>query len=400
MPIRRPHRKSRHGCKSCKRRRVKCDESRPVCSHCQQRQEVCDYTAEVPYIWATEGKSSGQRGRSRDKSPSQSDSGVSPTTGASFDILDRFGAGTVFTATPSLDMNQLRLIVQWQKETHRLFARNEETRHVWQVLIVDEALNVPFLMHGVLAVAALHLALCGVEPQRASWLALATSHKGQALNPFLERLNDVRPENAKAMLGFAGLVVAFAFGSALTGVADADQPSLDTLNNIFVLCRGVQQITNSAFSHLRQSSFAPLFAAVPPPTILPDAVKNSLDHLDMLNATCGLEGDHDVPTYEQVIRALRDLSAYTYAQPTSMTMAAGWAIRTTPSYLEYIQRKEPLALVVHAHYCAFLHLARGNWFLQSWGSCVLRDIYQLLSSEWRTHIQWPVHEVFGDDLIF
>lgn len=33
--------KSRNGCRECKRRRVKCDETYPVCQHCQRRGSIC-----------------------------------------------------------------------------------------------------------------------------------------------------------------------------------------------------------------------------------------------------------------------------------------------------------------------------------------------------------------------
>jgi hypothetical protein len=322
---------------------------------------------------------------------------VLPSTDASFDLLDRFGAGNAIASPDAaLDLNQLRLIVQWQNDTHRFFSRNEETKHIWQVLLVEEALVTPFLMHGILAVSALHLSLSEVEPQKGFWLGMATAHKGQALPHFLENLHNVNEANAKAMMGLSGLVVAFAFGSALTGISDADQPCLDALNNVFVLCRGIQQIINVS-SYLRQSNFAPLFNPALPPTDIPDRANESLDHLEQLNAVCGLEMGHDTATYARVIGQLRDLSVQTYAQPTSMMMAVGWAIRATPEYLSYVQQKVPFALVVHAHYCAFLHISRENNFIQRWGSCVLRDIFYLLDSTWRPHIKWPVSEVFGED---
>jgi hypothetical protein len=42
--------------------------------------------------------------------------------------------------------------------THKLFARNKETRKVWKISVFREALNTPFLMHGILTFFALHLA--------------------------------------------------------------------------------------------------------------------------------------------------------------------------------------------------------------------------------------------------
>lgn len=295
-------------------------------------------------------------------------------------------------------MNQLELILQWTNDTHRFFIRSEETRHIWRDLIVEEAFQAPFLMHGVLAVSALQLSLSRPE-QQAFWLGIATAHKGQALPPFLASFADINTSNAKAMLGFAGLVVAFAFGSALTDGPDADKPSLGALNDAFGLCKGVQEITNSASQFLRESTFAPLLNPAHPSVVIPHSTTEALDYLENMNSSAWLGKHYDAETYARSIKALRDLTPYTYMQPTSMTLAAGWAIRSPAPYLDYLQNHEPFALVVHAHYCVFLHYARENCFIQSWGSAVLRDIWHILDSTWKEHIRWPINEVFGQEAV-
>ncbi|KAL5334113.1 hypothetical protein BJX70DRAFT_30744 [Aspergillus crustosus] len=390
MPTRRTHKKSRHGCKPCKQRRVKCDETRPVCNNCSQREEPCEYVTESSYIWAADEPP--LRRTRRRKEPRED----VESPGAPFRLLDTLGGSQPPPLTPTVDITQLRLLVNWQHETCQFFSRDTETRIVWQIYLVDEALKTPSLMHGILAVSALHLALSEPAEDQAFWLGLATAHKGQALPCLREGLQRVTPDNAKAMMGLSALVVAYAFGSALTDVADVERPSLDALNNVFVLCRGVQQITSQANAFLQQSNFAPVVTPGNPGFEMPDHVKDSLDRLDQLNTQCLHAGDHDAATYTNVITALRGLTTYAFAQPNSMTLPAGWAIRVSQEYLGYLQDKEPFALVVHAHYCVFLHLARGNCFLQYWGRSVLNDIVQMLDEAWKPHIRWPVCEVLGD----
>lgn len=45
--VRRPHSKSRRGCLSCKKLRIKCDESRPKCEYCASTNKVCEYPASI-----------------------------------------------------------------------------------------------------------------------------------------------------------------------------------------------------------------------------------------------------------------------------------------------------------------------------------------------------------------
>jgi hypothetical protein len=292
-------------------------------------------------------------------------------------------------------MDHLELIVQWIHETHKSFVRNGETRNVWEILVVREALVTPFLMHGILAISALHLSLVRNDGRKASWLSTAIIHKNAALKLFTQQLSHINPSNAKALMSFAGLVVAFAFGSSLSEVAGGDEPSLDALIYVFMLSRGLQTIVNDAGVFLRQSTFAPLLTLPMPTIVIPDSIAKVFDDLQELNNLCGRDSHHDTRTHEKMVRALQELSVYTYSQPTSMTLAAGWAIRATPDFLEYLQRREPLALVVLAHYCVFLHMAHDNWFIGSWGSCILKEIELALNKDWQVHIRWPLREVFG-----
>ncbi|KAL4809808.1 hypothetical protein BDV18DRAFT_129683 [Aspergillus unguis] len=393
MPIRRPHRKSRHGCKACKQRRVKCDEERPVCTSCRIREEECEYVAEASIIWADETVRRPKRRKSSLKDNETTTPDTSDASDAPFNILDSPPRQQPSTQDASLDIAQMRLLVNWQRETCQFFARGTETMAVWQVHTVDEALKTPPLMHGILSVSALHLAL--TEPaEQASWMALATAHKGEALHFLREGLGNVTPDNAQPLTALAALAVAYAFGSALADL-DAERPSLDALNNVFVLCRGVEQITDAAYYFMRQSNFAPLFYPRDTSSAIPEYVHESLNHLNRLNTELHSEA-HDAATYTQVIAELVRLAGYAFTQPNSMTVAAGWPIGVSPKYLEYLQAKEPFALVVLAHYCAFLHMPLGNCFLREWGQTVLQDIFEVLDEYWKPYISWPCAEVFGE----
>lgn len=293
-------------------------------------------------------------------------------------------------------MSQLELLVQWQTHTHQHFARSEEMKHFWQTLIVKEALRTPFLMHGLFGISALHLGIMQELPQKTFWLDLAMAHKGEALREFVGNLFNINPLNAKAMFSLAGLIVGYAFGAAFTGLSDADQPSLDGLIDIFYLCRGVQDIVNTASSFLRQSDFAHVFSMQPLSLAIPSDAEVSLNNLEALNASFVEQPNHDYQCYTKSISALKELSAQTYSRPISMTLAGGFPIKSPVSYIEKLKNREPFSLVVLSHYCAFLHVSRENWFLQSWGSCVLRDMSRLLEPDWRQYIEWPMQEVFGN----
>jgi hypothetical protein len=288
----------------------------------------------------------------------------------------------------------MELELQWILHTHKIFARNEETRKVWEIPVLQEALHTPFLMHGIMAISALHLAHLRQNERQVEWLNIAIAHKSTALAIFSEQLHNIDKSNARAMMSFAGIAVVFSFASALYCSDSDDGPSLNALVDLLMLARGVQTVGSQAMEFLRHSNFAPLFNITEPGATIPDDVLSALDHLDDLNAQYGQKsGNHHPKSYERAIQTMRELAPFTFAEPTSLTVVGGWAIRASPEFLEGLKNREPFALVVLAHFCVFLHIIRENWCIGPWGRLILGEIVQILDSDWQRHIKWAVVQV-------
>lgn len=97
---------SRHGCEQCRRRKVKCDEARPVCHNCQKGSRVCKYIGPKPR------KPRSDKGVARQRSKnklSQSSPGTGSSTGSSvsdtllqYDALQFDISGILSTSTEDL----------------------------------------------------------------------------------------------------------------------------------------------------------------------------------------------------------------------------------------------------------------------------------------------------------
>lgn len=260
--------------------------------------------------------------------------------------------------------------------------------------VLQEALHAPFLMHGILALAALHLSHLDSDDRHSDWFNTAVAHKNTALSMFSEQLANISQGNAKAMMSFAGLAVAFSFASALNLGPLEEGPSLGSLKDIFTLSRGVQTVVNAEMMFLRQSNFAPLFDVRDMDVPVPHHFLTAFERLEEVNVECYRQSSsHDMVPYQRAITYLRELAPFTFAEPTSMTLVVGWAIRAPAEYLEDLKGNRPLALVVLAHYCVFLHLARENWCVGSWGRIVLQEISRVLPSEWHHHLEWALEQV-------
>jgi hypothetical protein len=156
------HRKSRNGCKTCKRRRVKCDEVHPICSSCKRHGVLCEYPI-------------GRRGGSR--MPSETSASTSVHTPPSRPDLHSPPASSASSScvnsTAQLDVDddilpapderrrlELFLLHQFCSATVPSFPRGEDgepTGDLWSAHVVGLGLAHQFLLDSIFSLAALHL---------------------------------------------------------------------------------------------------------------------------------------------------------------------------------------------------------------------------------------------------
>ncbi|CAG8309159.1 unnamed protein product [Penicillium salamii] len=381
MALRRPHRKSRHGCVECKRRRVKCDETRPTCSNCDKRHTECEYGSSTSFLWTNEDPE-GVRDFARSSSAA-TDLGMTPST----------------ENTPSLNVHDLELMMQWCNSTFHTLSRNQQTDPIWRNIVPEEALSHPFLMHGILALAALHLARTGPEAsRRASYLNRAVAHQNQALALFRGLLGGVNEDNAKAMFAFAGIVVIYTFGFPNTPGVQDPWTSVDDLYQVLVLTRGVQQVIYAPRdfrTFLSNSSFGPILQVETVVGILPDDAVAALRQLHAANETCGQDTNHELQIYAEVIKNLEEMLTWVYGGMRANTIAGRWAIKLPARFMELLREREPLALVMLSYYGVLLKCLEHKWCFDEWSIRVAKVVWAILDDQWRPLIHWSMTELLG-----
>lgn len=90
--------------------------------------------------------------------------------------------------------------------TSETLAFREDLRYVWRVIFPQEGYRHPFVMHGLLSLAALHKAFL-FPLRRREYLTLGASHHALGLERFRALLSDIGDSNWKAMLCYASIVV-------------------------------------------------------------------------------------------------------------------------------------------------------------------------------------------------
>lgn len=173
---RRHHKKSRKGCATCKKRRVKCDETHPICKNCENLGLECSFSV-IPAVPYTNG---------------------------------------------NLNMMDLRLFYHYTTEVFKTIAKaGIQTDQIWGTDVPMLAFDYPFLMHAILTFSATHFSRTSKGiPEN-----VVTLHRGEALKLLGEEVRNVSPANLDSLVAASILLI-------LDSLANASMPDTASLSSL------------------------------------------------------------------------------------------------------------------------------------------------------------------------
>ncbi|KAF7950082.1 hypothetical protein EAE96_007382 [Botrytis aclada] len=233
--IRKPHKKSRNGCHGCKKRRIKCDEEKPRCQRCVSRDITCHYPRVQSLVWVDDPSTP------ETNSKASKDSGPSPPHYSSTPQNEETLSSD--TKSPSLNLENIDLIIHWFTKTVYTVnpPNNLAAIKIGQTLILEEAMKHRFLLHGLLALSALHYA--DSHPDRQKYVEIATAHHTRGLTLYHSILSNMNNGNDTASIAFSSITAIFAFGLARPDAKqEASVGLIDDLVQAISLSKGWQTI--------------------------------------------------------------------------------------------------------------------------------------------------------------
>ncbi|CAG7973634.1 unnamed protein product [Penicillium salamii] len=199
-PPRKSHTKSRNGCKTCKRRHIRCDETFPQCRNCTKHNCRCDYQDTT----AAQGASPPPRGPDLLMSPeieveieNWHRTGIPPYP----ELLQCPRSG--WTGLSRVDLRLIHHIIGLSIDLHR---RGLSTCTLWAQKMPNFlaiALGSDFVMSAVLGLSAFHLAFLTRDPDTKQ---LAFRHKVTALQGLQTALGSFSKDNCDAILAASVLL--------------------------------------------------------------------------------------------------------------------------------------------------------------------------------------------------
>jgi hypothetical protein len=311
-----------------------------------------------------------------------------------------------------------------------------DTLPLWRDVVPGLAFNHDFLLHILLAVTALHLNILHPSTENSN-AALQHYTKGLAL--FRPYLTSITPNNISILFIFSCLLPLYSFGINCTSIRTPETLSeyvnhggpLSTCGTlmsfrlskyscdieahgsfllraltdskilriieILTLLRGVRNIATNGSQLLKSGPMGcllpPSISDLHPTRALSQDIEATLLLLSIRNLKSTKPSSRDA--FAGAIARLRHTFLLERDQPGTTMTIVPFAIWVPDLFVERMRDREPMALVILAHYAVVLHWLRRIIWLQDWGSRIIYAVRDALSEEWTDCMAWPMGQIYG-----
>lgn len=295
-----------------------------------------------------------------------------------------------------LNLADMELLHHWCTATYATMAHTKQTEHIYQCVLPREGLAYPFVLHGLLALSALHIARTRDQISSLKYFSIALEHQNRALSLFRPVVLSINRENSHIVFAFSSLLLQLAFAiSPCSPFAETYDPIRDLIQ-AFTLCEGLRQVIGASWNWVKEGKLAEVLLDVDDSKDcpLPDAVQAAVSRLISLNRYRGREITcHDAECYGSAIDHLTDLMEIYQGKPQRVEIALRWPFGLDPKYMDLLREQDPMALVILAHYCLVLHHFRNYWWIEGWSAHLASHIWEHLDDYWRPSVSWVLKEI-------
>ncbi|KIW17936.1 hypothetical protein PV08_05131 [Exophiala spinifera] len=380
-PTRTSHRKSHDGCIPCKKRHVKCPEQRPRCSNCSRLDRTCTWREAPPPPKATLGGH-------------QTDSSAGSPCAASNDT----GTPQRRTDPGDLPLLDLKLLFHYVAKTASVLDEciGPEVLKIWQDTVVQIGFEYPFLLRGILAISALHLAY-EHPAERESFLLQSFRHLEPSLSAVKSLINNPADATTPALFACACLLVIHSFGA---GALDAPHDPVGSLIGIMQLIRGVSAVLRTSWDTVYGVQLSPLAPLV---TVgLTADVPGHLAEITTIKQQVASLSQFDVPFAERStclealdhleIVLLKAKARHEEEQESVLTILFAWPVMVSEEFVSLVAQRRQVPLAIIAHFATRLRVFGDCWWLQGWDTTLITQVERMLSGSLREYLLCPTDQ--------
>ncbi|KAH7175063.1 uncharacterized protein B0J16DRAFT_310684 [Fusarium flagelliforme] len=368
--MRRAHNKTRTGCLTCKRRRIKCDEIKPRCRNCQiHGTSECLYETPEALVLPGQGLQS---------------------------------------ANGTYTLQHLSLLHHFTSSTALTLSVNGQVQGLWQVDIPRIGFSFPFVIHAILALSSMHMAHELPDQNQARW-ASGIELQQQAVTGAQKALNNITTENCTAVFLFSALtcIISLARGCGHSPKCgpDTEQPTeigCESLIECVVLYRGTRHLLGPPYEQVLHSGpLKPMFELgserrirLFDPLITLDTDQSSAWSKLQTAIYDRVKDTERLDAYDSTIDHLRRAFRAVYDKPLeqleNMDVFA-WMFAISDKYVALLRQQDPIALALFACFAGLIREMRCMWWTYGRGECCISQIYHKLKRQDEWLIQYIVN---------
>ncbi|OAL05441.1 hypothetical protein IQ06DRAFT_342728 [Phaeosphaeriaceae sp. SRC1lsM3a] len=315
-----------------------------------------------------------------------------------FPFLTRFIHRTEQTES-DLWVRDLELMHHWTIDAYLELSQRDDISHAWRVEAPKHAVDHAFFMHEILAFSALHKAHKNPQ-QRPQYYAYGVHHQDLTIRGIREKLLNVTPHEAPAIVATSTLLTLSVFAS--TGFElnypeiPSSQSAIEGILNIFNLMQGMGNVLALAQVHVVNSFIGPIYRdsteAIPSQPMLEEFCQRIPAFMTFLQSK---------PDLNEAERRLYLGLMSSFDPVLKMAMAPCvdnrelhflflWPMQLQGDFLNLLRQRHAGALAITMFYSTILFASQSRYcFMEGWGNQLMRACYNELDQDWHAAVQWP-----------
>lgn len=151
-------------------------------------------------------------------------------------------------------IRDLELMHHFTTDVCKTLSARKEVQDVWGLVMPQMAFSCDYLMHGILALSALHLATLKAE-NKSSYIDCSMAHFHCSLSTYNQVLPNIAADNCLTLFALSSLVTVHV---CALPIVDEAGPYLERIMTLFNMCRGVETILSPYTSLIQESSLKPM----------------------------------------------------------------------------------------------------------------------------------------------
>lgn len=267
-------------------------------------------------------------------------------------------------------------------------------RKVWTEIIPQMGMKNEYVMHGILALSAIHLAH-DRPSERSRLCALRDKHIERGIAQYRIVISSLNSEYSHACFAFSVLLVMAEKPGARFNIA-----SMQAGLGIVGLLRGALTVIHPFTEAMKSGPLAGVYEswtsrlAKPQPPNESDGFR-----LRQMTQYWNPSISHYTPSqarilhesYEKLVECFGLLSSQN--DIPDLACALSWIGTLSFDFMSMIAAQDVGALILLGHYCVLLHRIRACWWIEDEGKGLLGQILALLGQRNEHWVRWPVQEV-------